>query len=47
MGWFEQQHDQYLLNGAEPEEELEEQVCSGCEFTNCQCDAADDYWREK
>lgn len=28
----------------EDEEELE--ICSGCNYSNCQCDAASDYYRD-
>jgi hypothetical protein len=48
MGNFDFQHDQYLLNGANLEDEDEEQVdvCGSCGWSNCQCDAAHDYQRD-
>ena len=28
------------------EDEEGEPICSGCGYTNCQCDAASDYYRD-
>lgn len=38
--WF------YEQGSPDPYEE-EPEVCSSCEYTNCQCDAANDYYKDK
>lgn len=47
MSWPMNEDWYYDQGSPALEEENEElEVCFECEYTNCQCDAADDYYRD-
>jgi hypothetical protein len=42
--WY---YDQGSPDPYDSEDEEELDICGSCGYTNCQCDAADDYYRDK